>query len=29
MAAEENRAIVRRFVEGIFGQGNPEMVDEL
>ena len=29
MSAEENKAIVRSFLEGIFTQGNPEVVDEL
>ena len=29
MSAEENKAIVRRFLEGIFSQGNPDVVDEL
>ena len=29
MSTEGNKAIVRRFLEGIFTQGNPEMVDEL
>jgi predicted ester cyclase len=29
MPAEENKAIVRRFLEGIFSQGNPDVVDEL
>ncbi len=28
MSAEENKAIVRRFLEGIFTQGNPDVVDE-
>jgi len=29
MSTEENKAIVRRFLEGIFSQGNPDVVDEL
>jgi predicted ester cyclase len=29
MSTEENKAIVRRFLEGIFTQGNPDVVDEL
>ena len=29
MSAEENKAIVRSFLEGIFSQGNPGVVDEL
>jgi predicted ester cyclase len=29
VSAEENKAVVRRFLEGIFSQGNPEVVDEL
>ena len=29
MPAEENKAIVRSFLEGIFSQGNPDVVDEL
>ena len=29
MLAEENKAIVRSFLEGIFNQGNPDVVDEL
>ena len=29
MSAEENKAVVRRFLEGIFSQGNPDVVDEL
>ncbi len=29
MSAEENKAIVRSFLEGIFTQGNPDVVDEL
>ena len=29
MSTEENKAIVRRFLEGIFAQGNPDVVDEL
>ena len=29
MSTEGNKAIVRRFLEGIFPQGNPEVVDEL
>ncbi len=28
MSTEENKAIVRRFLEGIFTQGNPDVVDE-
>jgi predicted ester cyclase len=29
MSAEENKAIVRSFLEGIFTQGDPNVVDEL
>jgi predicted ester cyclase len=29
MSAEENKAVVRSFLEGIFTQGNPDVVDEL
>jgi predicted ester cyclase len=29
MSTEENKAIVRRFLEGIFTRGNPYVVDEL
>ena len=29
MSIVENKAIVRRFLEGIFSQGNPDVVDEL
>jgi predicted ester cyclase len=29
VSAEENKAVVRRFLEGIFSQGNPDVVDEL
>ena len=29
MSTEENKAIVRRLLEGIFTQGNPVVVDEL
>ncbi len=29
MSIVENKAIVRRFLEGIFRQGNPDVVDEL
>ena len=29
MSTEENKALVRRFLEGIFSQGNPDVVDEL
>ncbi len=29
MSTEANKAIVRRFLEGIFSQGNPDVVDEL
>ena len=29
MSTEENKAIVRRFLEGIFTQGDPDVVDEL
>jgi predicted ester cyclase len=29
MSTEENKAIVRRFLEGIFSHGNPDVVDEL
>ena len=29
MSTEENKAIVRRFLEGIFTQGNPDVVDGL
>lgn len=29
MSAEENKATVRSFLEGIFTQGNPDVVDEL
>ncbi|HLL50756.1 MAG TPA: ester cyclase [Thermomicrobiales bacterium] len=29
MSTEGNKAIVRRFLEGIFSQGNPDVVDEL
>ena len=29
MSTEGNKAIVRRFLEGIFSQGNPNVVDEL
>jgi hypothetical protein len=29
MSTEENKAIVRRPLEGIFTQGNPVVVDEL
>ena len=29
MSAEQNKAIVRSFLEGIFTQGNPDVVDEL
>jgi predicted ester cyclase len=29
MSTEENKAIVRRFLEGIFTQANPDVVDEL
>jgi hypothetical protein len=29
LSTEENKAIFRRFLEGIFTQGNPDMVDEL
>jgi predicted ester cyclase len=29
MSTDENKAIVRRFLEGIFSQGNPDVVDEL
>ena len=29
MSAEENEAIVRSFLEGIFSQGDPDVVDEL
>jgi predicted ester cyclase len=29
MATEENKAIVRRFLEGSFGGGKPALVDEL
>ena len=29
MSTEENKAIVRSFLEGIFTQGNPDVVDEL
>ena len=29
MSAEENKAIVRNFLEGIFTQANPDVVDEL
>jgi predicted ester cyclase len=29
MSAEENKAIVRSFLEGIFTQANPDVVDEL
>ena len=29
MSVVENKAIVRRFLEGIFSQGNPDVVDEL
>jgi hypothetical protein len=29
MSTEENKALVRRFLEGIFSQGNPVVVDEL
>ena len=29
MATEENKAIVRRFMEESFGGGKPELVDEL
>jgi len=29
MSTEENKAIVRRFLVGIFAQGNPDVVDEL
>jgi len=29
MSTEEDKAIVRRFLEGIFTQGNPDVVDEL
>ena len=29
MSTEGNKAIIRRFLEGIFSQGNPDVVDEL
>ena len=29
MSTEENKAIVRRPLEGIFAQGNPVVVDEV
>ena len=29
MSAEENKAVVRSFLEGIFTQGDPDVVDEL
>jgi predicted ester cyclase len=29
MSTEENKAMVRRFLEGIFSEGNPDVVDEL
>jgi hypothetical protein len=29
MSTEENKAIVRRFLEGTFSQGNPDVEDEL
>ncbi len=29
MSTEDNKAIIRRFLEGIFTQGNPDVVDEL
>jgi predicted ester cyclase len=29
MSTEENKAVVRRFMEGSFGEGKPELVDEL
>ena len=29
MSTEENKAIVRRFLEGIFSERNPDVVDEL
>ena len=29
MSTEENKAVVRRFLEGIFSQGDPDVVDEL
>ena len=29
MSTEGNKAIVRRYLEGIFSQGNPDVVDEL
>ena len=29
MSAEGNKTAVRRFLEGIFSQGNPDVVDEL
>ena len=29
MSTEENKAIVRRFLEGIFSRGNPDVADEL
>ena len=29
MSTEANKAIVRSFLEGIFSQGNPDVVDEL
>jgi hypothetical protein len=29
MVAEENRAMVRRFLEDIFSQANPEVVGEV
>ena len=29
MSAEENKAVVRRFLEGILTQGNPDVEDEL
>ena len=29
MSTEDNKAIVRRFLEGIFTRGNPDVVDEL
>ena len=29
MSTEGNKAIVRRFLEGIFSEGNPDLVDEL
>lgn len=29
MSTDENKAIVRRFLEGIFSQESPDVVDEL